>query len=33
MKGVDGVVIDPWNQLDHNQKAYQREDQYLSECL
>lgn len=32
-KGVDGVLIDPWNQLDHNQKAYQREDQYLSEQL
>lgn len=32
-KGVDGVVVDPFNQLDHNQKAYQREDQYLSEVL
>jgi twinkle protein len=32
-KGVDGVLIDPFNQLDHNQKAYQREDQYLSELL
>lgn len=32
-KGVDGVMIDPWNQLDHIQKPYQREDQYLSECL
>lgn len=32
-KGVDGVVIDPFNQLDHNQKAYQREDQYLSDVL
>lgn len=32
-KGVDGVLIDPFNQLDHNQKAYQREDQYLSEVL
>jgi len=32
-KGVDGVLIDPWNQLDHLQKAYQREDQYLSEQL
>lgn len=30
-KGVDGVLIDPFNQLDHNQKAFQREDQYLSE--
>lgn len=32
-KGVDGVVIDPFNQLDHNQKAFQREDQYLSDVL
>lgn len=32
-KGVDGVMIDPFNQLDHNQKAYQREDQYLSDVL
>lgn len=32
-KGVDGVMIDPFNQLDHNQKGYQREDQYLSEIL
>lgn len=32
-KGVDGVMIDPFNQLDSNQKAYQREDQYLSEIL
>lgn len=32
-KGVDGVMIDPWNQLDHLQKAYQREDQYLSQAL
>ena len=32
-KGVDGVMVDPFNQLDHNQKAYQREDQYLSDVL
>lgn len=32
-KGIDGVLVDPFNQLDHNQKAYQREDQYLSEVL
>lgn len=32
-KGVDGVMIDPFNQLDSNQKAFQREDQYLSEVL
>lgn len=32
-KGIDGVLIDPWNQLDHNLNRYQREDQYLSECF
>jgi twinkle protein len=32
-KGIDGVLIDPWNQLDSLQKPYQREDQYLSEML
>lgn len=32
-KGIDGVLVDPFNQLDHNQKSYQREDQYLSEVL
>jgi len=32
-KGIDGVLVDPFNQLDHIQKAYQREDQYLSEVL
>lgn len=32
-KGVDGVMVDPFNQLDHLQKAYQREDQYISEIL
>ena len=32
-KGVDGVMIDPFNQLDHIQKPYQREDQYLSEIF
>lgn len=32
-KGVDGVMIDPFNQLDKNQKDYQRDDQYLSLTL
>jgi twinkle protein len=32
-KGIDGVLVDPFNQLDHNQKGYQREDIYLSEIL
>lgn len=32
-KGLDGVMIDPFNQLDSLQKAYQREDQYISMVL
>ena len=32
-KGVDGVMIDPFNQLDKNQKAYERDDQYISNTL
>lgn len=32
-KGIDGVLVDPFNQLDHIQKPFQREDQYLSEVL
>lgn len=32
-RGIDGVLVDPFNQLDHNQKGYQREDQYLSDVL
>jgi len=30
-KGVQGVIIDPLNQLDKTQKAFQRDDQYLSD--
>lgn len=32
-KGIDGVMVDPFNQLDKNQKPYERDDQYLSETL
>lgn len=32
-KGIDGCLVNPFNQLDHLQKPYQREDQYLSEVL
>lgn len=32
-KGIDGVMIDPFNQLDKTQKAYERDDQYLSSAL
>ncbi len=31
--GVDGVVLDPFNQLDHLQKNFEREDMYLSRIL
>lgn len=29
-KGVDGVMIDPFNQLDKGQKSFERDDQYIS---
>ena len=32
-KGVDGVLVDPFNQLDKVQKPYERDDQYLSVVL
>jgi twinkle protein len=32
-KGIDGVMIDPFNQLDSMQKSFQREDQYLSNII
>jgi twinkle protein len=32
-KGVDGVMIDPFNQLDKTQRPYERDDQYLSVVL
>lgn len=32
-KGLDGVMIDPYNQLDHLLKPYAREDQQLSESF
>jgi|GEM_PF-136572 len=31
--GVDGVVLDPFNQLDHLQKNFEREDMYISRVL
>lgn len=30
---VDGIVIDPWNELDHSTQAGLRDDQYISKCL
>lgn len=32
-KGLDGVLVDPYNQLDHLNKPYTRDDQMLSENL
>lgn len=32
-KGVDGVLLDPFNQLDKVQKPFERDDQYLSVIL
>lgn len=32
-KGVDGVLIDPFNQLEDTRHSYQRTDEYLSEVL
>lgn len=32
-KGIDGCLIDPWNQLDTQMGKFQREDQYLSESF
>jgi twinkle protein len=32
-KGVDGVMIDPFNQLDKTQRPFERDDQYLSVVL
>ena len=32
-KGVNAVVVDPFNQLDKSQKPFQRDDQYLSEVF
>jgi len=32
-KGCDGVMIDPFNQLDKTQKPYERDDQYIGNVL
>lgn len=31
--GLNGVLLDPWNELDHNMLAFPREDLYLSSSL
>lgn len=30
---LDGIVIDPWNELDHSNQGGMRDDQYISKCL
>lgn len=32
-KGVKGLLIDPWNYIEHKSAAGQTETQYISECL
>lgn len=31
--GIDGLVIDPWNELDHSRKPQYSETEYISDCL
>jgi len=31
--GIKGLIIDPWNELEHQQKHGEREDQYISKSL
>ncbi len=31
--GIKGLVIDPWNEIEHDQKSGEREDQYISRQL
>lgn len=32
-KGIKGLIIDPWNEIDHSRKSHQTETEYISECL
>lgn len=32
-KGIKGLVIDPWNEIDHSRKSNKSETEYISECL
>ncbi len=32
-RGINGFVIDPWNELDHKQPSHQTETQYVSQSL
>lgn len=31
--GIKGLVIDPWNELEHHRPQHQTETEYISECL
>lgn len=31
--GIKGLIIDPWNEIEHDQKSGEREDQYISRQL
>ncbi len=32
-KGIKGLVVDPWNELEHSRPANKTETEYVSECL
>lgn len=32
-KGVRGIIIDPWNELEHSRPNSMREDEYINRCL
>jgi twinkle protein len=32
-KGIKGLVIDPWNELDHSRPSNLSETEYISQCL
>ncbi|MGR3221035.1 MAG: toprim domain-containing protein, partial [Candidatus Anammoxibacter sp.] len=31
--GIKGMVLDPWNEIDHSKRSNQTETEYISECL
>lgn len=32
-RGIKGLLIDPWNQVDHSRRSHVTETEYISECL
>ena len=32
-KGIKGIIIDPWNEIEHNRSNSQTETEYISDCL